>query len=457
MLYSFPLSLITSGKGCIFLLCFLVNINCVVGMATAWPDAYDHSDQEKISDLQCLKVDFGNTLLNHKFPEKSMISVMDIQLGMQKNESYILFEEDNCRYYGLLINKSELEIYYSEKEVLIGAAESLTKNFDSFRNQNFETIKRDFAKNASILYEDLIQPVENKLNKNLKIFPTGILAFIPWSALHPNVELGSEPHYLVFDHEISIRKEIDEMAVSSVDKADVEIIAVAPDFTEQKEISNAHELRSISSLFKLHTGNVITDLEGLQESVACSHPDIIHIASHSILNQKEWLSSGILMSSEEGRFDLKSISSMKIEAKMVFVNTCNSGKPGPDHVHSNSISASFIKAGARASIGTLWEIDDKAANKIAEHFYRQISKGNRSSASLRKAQIAYIQKAALKSEIHPYYWAAFQLYGQDDQIISKAKFEMKRIFSILIAILTSFSMLNYYFGYRLRLRLKNYA
>jgi CHAT domain-containing protein len=90
------------------------------------------------------------------------------------------------------------------------------------------------------------------------------------------------------------------------------------------------------------------------------------------------------------------------------------------------------RAGAKASIASLWEVSDGGTQLLMQAFYSQIKQGNIStSEALRQAQIAMINsdrkvegsdRTGIKivgtlpnnpdgKLSHPYYWSAFILIG----------------------------------------------
>jgi CHAT domain-containing protein len=92
------------------------------------------------------------------------------------------------------------------------------------------------------------------------------------------------------------------------------------------------------------------------------------------------------------------------------------------------------RAGARASIASLWTVDDGGTQALMNAFYTALQGKNTKAEALRQAQIALITgndtalgeqrrsivavqvRAGLKPEAatrlnHPYYWAPFILIG----------------------------------------------
>ena len=73
------------------------------------------------------------------------------------------------------------------------------------------------------------------------------------------------------------------------------------------------------------------------------------------------------------------------------------------------ISGAAIKARAKSVLGTLWPVDDEAAQAVMQYFYQEVATYKKSKTeALRQAQIKLIQNP---SSNHPFFWAPFILIG----------------------------------------------
>ncbi len=86
-----------------------------------------------------------------------------------------------------------------------------------------------------------------------------------------------------------------------------------------------------------------------------------------------------------------------------------------------SLARSFQYAGARSVMASLWKISDRTTAELMVRFYKHLKEGKPKDEALRAAQMELIrgpiQVKNEKGEIEeidasaPYYWAAFQIYG----------------------------------------------
>jgi hypothetical protein len=81
-----------------------------------------------------------------------------------------------------------------------------------------------------------------------------------------------------------------------------------------------------------------------------------------------------------------------------------------------SLGHAFATAGAAATVITLWPVADAAGMQLIRSFYTQLWSGMPKSQALQQAKVQFLDKTASDLEGHPYFWAAYQLYGADAPI-----------------------------------------
>jgi len=165
--------------------------------------------------------------------------------------------------------------------------------------------------------------------------------------------------------------------------------------------------------------------------------DIIHIASHSLIEVEEPIYSRILLaepkdSLEDGMLFSREIIDMNLNCDMVVLSSCNSGHgkfiEGEGTI---SLASSFFYSGVRNVVMTLWLANDYSSSEIMRLFYEQLSMGHSKDDALRAAKTQYLSQA---DEItsHPYYWAHFVTNGQTNPVKSNASFNK---YLVILAVL----------------------
>ncbi|MDX1493329.1 MAG: CHAT domain-containing protein, partial [Longimicrobiales bacterium] len=153
---------------------------------------------------------------------------------------------------------------------------------------------------------------------------------------------------------------------------------------------------------------------------ALERSDLVHVATHGVLNTHHPLFSRIVFadgaggsSRDDGRLEVHELLDLQAGAGLVFLSGCETGVgraassrygPGEDYL---TLGQAFLRAGAGAVVATLWRVDDEASATFAAHFYEALR--TRSAAdALRHAQRAMRQDPRYEA---PYFWAGYQLLG----------------------------------------------
>ncbi len=71
------------------------------------------------------------------------------------------------------------------------------------------------------------------------------------------------------------------------------------------------------------------------------------------------------------------------------------------------LQRSFLVAGAKALVMSLWKVDDAATQALMTNFYTNLAKGGSKSKAFKQAQLQLMTKYK-----DPYYWGAFVMMGQ---------------------------------------------
>ena len=152
--------------------------------------------------------------------------------------------------------------------------------------------------------------------------------------------------------------------------------------------------------------------------------DILHVASHSIVNEANPLFSRILFSvsppptteSEnpvltEGPSSLYAyeLFDLNISPKIALFNACSSGS-GNRMKGSGMLgfSRALLYAGTQGMLMNAWAITDAHALKLSNLFYRQMTDGELTTTAIRRAKLALLYS----DNANPHYWGAFQYIGE---------------------------------------------
>ena len=104
------------------------------------------------------------------------------------------------------------------------------------------------------------------------------------------------------------------------------------------------------------------------------------------------------------------IANRRIGARLVVLSACESALGRAAFAEGVlGIASSFVSAGSRTVVASLWPVDDRTTTDLMKSFYRELAAGKSVAAALRAAQLAEREKRP-----DPFYWAGFVVIGDGD-------------------------------------------
>jgi CHAT domain-containing protein len=153
-------------------------------------------------------------------------------------------------------------------------------------------------------------------------------------------------------------------------------------------------------------------------SAALGQYQIVHFATHGLINNRHPELSGIVLSlvdekgqAQNGFLRLYEIYNLKLGADLVVLSACQTAVG--QEVRGEGLlglTRGFMYAGAPRVVATLWQVDDRATSELMKRFYQKmLGEGLRPAAALKAAQVSM---QADKRWSSPHFWAAFTLHGE---------------------------------------------
>jgi CHAT domain-containing protein/FHA domain-containing protein len=225
---------------------------------------------------------------------------------------------------------------------------------------------------------------------------------VPWELLYPFAPGGWDAGFLIDQFPVARRRygppppgRLQLGAAELVLSGDGSL-AAAPD-----------EIAALDGL--LHgcglAAHRISDLPGLLQAFQRGNLGLLHFSCHNsfargapntcrILLQNQ-LFEPVFLEQHAGRFT----------APLVFLNACRTDGQAPLYTTVEGWAASFLRAGAGAFIGSLWEVVDTSASTYAQEFYRAAIGGDTLGESARRA------RDAIRDNPGDPTWLAYTFYG----------------------------------------------
>ncbi len=161
--------------------------------------------------------------------------------------------------------------------------------------------------------------------------------------------------------------------------------------------------------------------QGTKASVVQKMPSarIIHLATHGIFDDIRGLGSAIALAPDSsppkpgeinGLLTAEEILNMKLQAELVVLSACDTGRGKITGDGVIGLSRSLISAGVPSVIVSLWSVPDSPTAQLMSQFYTNLLQRRMDKAqALRQAMLT-----TMKTHPNPRDWAAFTLIGESE-------------------------------------------
>ncbi|HEY9605503.1 MAG TPA: CHAT domain-containing protein, partial [Allocoleopsis sp.] len=137
---------------------------------------------------------------------------------------------------------------------------------------------------------------------------------------------------------------------------------------------------------------------------------IIHLATHGILDDIQGLKSAVALApsgSDDGLLTAQEILDIKLNAELVVLSACDTGRGRITGDGVIGLSRSFISSGVPSVIVSLWSVPDAPTASLMTEFYKNLQLNSDKAQALRQAMLT-----TMKQHPNPKNWAAFTLIGE---------------------------------------------
>ncbi len=282
---------------------------------------------------------------------------------------------------------------------------------------------------GKILYEWLIKPWEIELllgqTKTIIYAPDGLLRYIPLAALYDGEKWLIEKFNINNITAVSLTnfnsKPLDELRVlaAAFSEGNYQFMVGSREF-ELSGLKFAREEIEILAKIIPNTLKLFNQAFNWDEIISrVDKYNILHFATHADFVNGHPEDSFILFG-DGSRLTLREITNLSLpNIDLVVLSACRTGMGSilQDGSEILGLGYQMQRAGVKASIATLWQVDDRGTQLLMVDFYQGLKKGNVTKANaLREAQLALIAgningEKDVNSFRHPYYWAPFILIG----------------------------------------------
>jgi CHAT domain-containing protein len=202
------------------------------------------------------------------------------------------------------------------------------------------------------------------------------------------------------------------------------------------------EVMNIGRLFGKDKVSFLLGSEATKSRLSSQYLDryrYLHFATHGVLgNQIPGVYEPALVlaagaSFSDGFLTMSEVENFKLRSDLTVLSACDTGS-GKYYTGEGvmGLSRSFLLAGSRSVLVSLWPIASETTVQFMERFYQYLMAGKSKSESLRLTQLEFMRgkysrasaerslkiiakeekNASLGSTVHPYFWAPFILIGE---------------------------------------------
>ncbi|BBD62795.1 TPR repeat-containing protein (plasmid) [Nostoc sp. HK-01] len=277
------------------------------------------------------------------------------------------------------------------------------------------------AKPLQKLHQLLIQPIADLLpkdsNQRIIFIPQDSLFLVPFPALQ-----AKNGKFLIESHTISTAPSIQVLALTQKQRqllpcrgneqtCGQALVVGNPKMPKgTPQLPGAEiEAKAIAPLLNTQAivGAQATEGAIVQKMLQAR---FIHLATHGGFNSENGLSSLVVLTpsgKDDGYLTAREILKLKLNAELVVLSACNTGRGKITGDGVIGLSRSLISAGVPSTVVSLWSVPDAPTAFLMYQFYQNLQKTPDKAQALRQAMLATMKKSSL-----PRNWAAFTLIGE---------------------------------------------
>lgn len=394
----------------------------------------------------------------------SLVNLKEIQTRLELDQVILDYQILDSSLVIFFIDSQKINIHVDNQRNNIDTLVSCVHRFLSKQCSEVATKNdREIYLNSTFeLYSILVKPFEEKIKgKSLIIVPCDMLCYLPFEILLTSNDKKDGFGYLSLPYLINSNPISYAYALNLINtnesktKDSYNVLAIAPGFEkgngENLKFLNENIYRGSLDLGSLpyslkETSDILEYFDGIclkgekatkyYLNKHVSNYDILHFATHTIIDDNSPMYSKIVLSTSDSDDDNSYLNTyeiydLNIPADLVVLSGCQTGYGklyGGEGI--SGLSNGFIHAGCKSLVATLWKQEDEAAYELVVSFYKYLKEGNNKDVALQKAKIEYLSNCD-PAKANPHFWAGFVLIGNNSALVSGSK----SVYALLIAFL----------------------
>ncbi|MDJ0976509.1 MAG: CHAT domain-containing protein [Planctomycetota bacterium] len=328
-------------------------------------------------------------------------ALSDVQAVLREGEALVLISAYDMRSHAVVVTRTKATTHD------LGMTSSLE---DACRAMTVWKPASDPAEAVSALRTLVEQAIPLPPGTTrLLVAPDGAVATVPLAMLWPSLEVAYVPSGRVLAY----------LRSRPQDKQGSGVLALGdPDYAGRSLSplpASGEEAKAVGTTTL--TGKDAT-IGKLSAALAAKRYEAVHLACHGVLDTERPRLSSLALTvgketaaGDDGELSALDVFRMRVPAELVVLSACETARGRVSRAEGVSgLMRAFLHAGAPRVIGSLWKVDDEATRALMVKFYElwQGDQGLIAAAALKQAQAHVRAQPKWK---HPYYWAAWVLWG----------------------------------------------
>jgi CHAT domain-containing protein/tetratricopeptide (TPR) repeat protein len=303
-----------------------------------------------------------------------------------------------------------------------------SKQLDTLLSQTYTQLTNRFdsgyANNLSQLYDLLIRPIETQIQatnpKQLSIIATRRLRYLPFESLYDS----QTNQYLIQKYPVNYltRLSTHSLATPPNSTAPKRVLALGNPLpqTALALIGTETEVKTIAQILPGSETLIGTQATLDAFKVQALRFPFLHLATHGCFDplgcclpesphcrkpQRVDLQPNTILFADQ-RFNIADAALLGLQnVELITLSACQTAlQTNSNGEEIAGLAYLFERAGAKATIASLWSAPDEKTQALMVQFYTNLKNGMSKSEALRQAKLSQIDS-------HPFFWAPFILIG----------------------------------------------
>ena len=335
-------------------------------------------------------------------------SIEALQAALQADDALVEYGLQDDQLLAFVVTRDQVTLHrrLALWPEVVAAAQSLRFQIETLRHgsgpvrRHLPVLTARAQARAAQLHRLIWAPLELRLanRRRVLVVPQGPLSAVPFAALGDGSATLGQRHQLAMAP--SARTAWRGLHRQPVTAQNAVALGVSSQLPQAGD-----EARFVARLFAHGMA-----LLGEQASLAqlrqhAATADVLHLACHAQFRSDNPRFSALHLA--DGALTVEWVEQLRLRAAIVVLSACETGlaQAGAGDEMVGLVRA-FLVAGAARVLASQWPVDDAVTFSFMREFYDALTQGAAPASALQSAQTAI----AL-SHPHPYFWAAFTLYG----------------------------------------------